>query len=157
MPDVATRIRWVRWSLVTELLFMAIVYELGVTLTVAGVFPNVPASGFCLGAFASYVGAGGGALLLHAILGLIILANATFALVLALGLRVRWLRITSIVAFIFVLSAGAGGFLFVLSGFADDGYSYQMSTGFLIAFVFTFLSLYVLRSPEPAAASAEPS
>lgn len=32
-----------------------------------------------------------------------------------------------------------------------------MSTGFVIAFVFTFLSLYVLRNPEPVAPRAEPS
>lgn len=136
---------------------MAIEYELGVTLTVAGAFPSVPASGFSAGAFASYVGTGGGALLLHAVLGILILADAVFSLILALGLRVPRLRIASIIEFIFVLSAASGGFFFVLSGFANDGYSYQMSTGFLIALFSTFLTLYVLRNPEPAAATAEPS
>ncbi len=86
-----------------------------------------------------------------------ILADALLTFVLAFVARVRWIRITALVEFVFVLSAAAGGFLFVVSGFTDDSFSYQMSTGFLLAFGFTFLSLYVLRNPEPARLHPSPS
>lgn len=157
MPEMSPRVRALRWLIVAEVLLLCVQYELGVSLTVAGAFPSVAASGFSFGTFASYVATAGGSVLAHAVLGILILADALVTLVLAFLTRVPWLRITALIEFAFVLSAAAGGFLFVLSGFADDSFSYQMSTGFLIAFVFTFLSLYVLRSPEPAEARASPS
>lgn len=157
MHDQTARLHWLRWSVIAEILFLCVQYELGVAATVAGAFPTVPPAGISLGTFSSYVVTSGGSVLAHAVLGILILADASLTLVLALFARVRWIRITALVEFIFVLSAAAGGFLFVVSGFTDDSFSYQMSTGFLVAFVFTFLSLYVLRNPEPATPRASPS
>ena len=54
-------------------------------------------------------------------------------------------------AHVFTLSAGLGGMLLVPSGFRDDSSSYQMSTGFIIALVFTFLSRHVVEGQEVSA------
>lgn len=157
MFDMPSRLRWLRWTIVAEILLLAIQYEIGTSLSIAGVFPAVPASAPSFGVFGSYVGTAGGSLAVHAVLGVLILADAVVTLVLARATHVPWLRITAAVEFVFVLSAGLGGFFFVLSGFADDSSSYQMSTGFLLAFVFTFLFLYVLRNPDARVPSASAS
>ena len=140
--------------MLAQIVLLILGYELGVAATVASAFPQVPASGVSLGAFADYVSAAGGGLVAHALLGILILANALLILALSLSVKTRWFRIATFVAFVFAVSAAIGGFLFVLSGFADDSFSYQMSTGFILVLVFTFLALYLL--PRGAHGTASP-
>lgn len=108
MADMPTRLRWLRWTLAAEIVFLAIQYEIRTSLSLADAFPDVPSSGPSLGVFGSYVGTAGSNLVFHAVLGVLILADALISLILALATRVPRLRITSAFEFVFVLSAALG-------------------------------------------------
>jgi hypothetical protein len=160
MLDWAQRLRWLRRLIVAQLAFLSVQYEVGTTLSITGVFPSVPASPFSLGTAVNYMLQGGAVLVIHSVLGILIFADSLLLFLLALPVRIRWFRILVAVNLIFVVSAGFGGLQFMLSGFADNNASYQMSTGFIVSFVFAFLALYFLRTPiEPsiAAVPAEPA
>ncbi|HKW43039.1 MAG TPA: hypothetical protein VJP06_02520 [Thermoplasmata archaeon] len=151
------RLSWLRRLIIAQLVFIAVQYEVGTSLSISGAFPDVPATGFSIGAISNYMGAGGPALVIHAILGIVIFADALLVLIIAFPVKIRWFRILAVAAFAFVLSAGLGGLQFLLSGFHDDNSSYQMSTGFLLAFVFTFLAFYFLGRPASPAHSGPPA
>ena len=65
-----------------------------------------------------------------------------FAVRAGLRLGARALALFTLLA---VLSAAAGGILFVLSGFQNDGFSAQMGGSFLSAYAAAFLTLYFAR------------
>lgn len=54
----------------------------------------------------------------------------------------RGVRICAILALLFMLSAAAGGILFVLSGLQDGGNSAQMGGSFIGVYAFYFMQLY---------------
>ena len=154
-PD--QRVRWLRGTIIVQMWLLAVQYELGVAVTVASGFPDVASSGFSLGTFATYVGGGGGSLVVHTIVGVVLLANAALVFGLSLPIQGRAFRLSTFVALVFVLSSALGGLLFVLSGFRDDSFSYEMSTGFIVALVFTFLSLYLMKGPSPPSPASTPA
>jgi hypothetical protein len=81
--------------------------------------------------------------LYHALGGALIVAVA--AVVLALSFRSsgsRWVRIFAVLGLAAVLSAAAGGALFLLSALPSDSYSAQMGGSFIGAYAFYFLVLY---------------
>jgi hypothetical protein len=147
MAHPASRLRWLRGIVVAQLALLAIQFEFGENLSIAGAFPSVPPAGFAAGAFATYVVAGAASLVIHTVLGFVIFGDAVLAFALSWLVRVRWLPVVIGVELALVISAGFGGFFFVLSGFNDNNSSYQMSTGFLVVFVFAFLSLYLMKGP----------
>jgi len=85
-------------------------------------------------------------LIWHALEGLLI-----FALSLALLLlSFRWstkrsVRVCAALGTLFVVVAGLGGILFVLSGFSDGGSSMQMGGSFLGVYAMYFIELYFTK------------
>ena len=68
----------------------------------------------------------------------------------SLALSFKWskrrsVRICTILGTIAVFSAAVGGFLFVLSGFANGGNSAQMGGSFIGAYAFYFMALYYAK------------
>lgn len=149
MADSSKRLQWLRWLMIAQLVLLVLEYEFGESLAISGVFPQVPPSGFSLEIFSRYVLLSGAGTVLHAALGIGLLAIALTIVLLSWPTKTRSLRVTTTVAAVFVLLAGVGGLAFVLSGFSDNSFSYQMSTSFILAFVFTFLAFYVLRTRAP--------
>lgn len=56
--------------------------------------------------------------------------------------RAKSVRIASGLGLMMVFSAGLGGFLFVMSGFANGGNSAQMGGSFIGSYAFYFIALY---------------
>ncbi len=54
----------------------------------------------------------------------------------------RGVRVSSLLALFFVAAAALGGYLFVFSGFLDNGNSAQMGGAFIGAYAMNFLVLY---------------
>jgi hypothetical protein len=81
--------------------------------------------------------------IVHAVGGVLILL-LTLGIV-SVGFRKaqsRGVRLSSLLALISVLSAVAGGYLFVFSGFLANGNSAQMGGSFIAAYAMNFLVLY---------------
>jgi hypothetical protein len=107
-------------------------------------FPSGPVSASFSG-LTQAVQKAGIATAFHAFSGFWIIALAIFVLAISLRLKLTSIRITSIIAFIFVVSALAGGLQFVFSGFSNNGFSAQMSTSFIVAYAFYFSELYFTK------------
>jgi hypothetical protein len=54
-------------------------------------------------------------------------------------------RITSLLALLFIISAAVGGYLFVFSGFTNNAYSAQMGGSFIGGYAMDFLVLYYCK------------
>lgn len=54
----------------------------------------------------------------------------------------RGVKVTSILGFISIAAATLGGYLFVFSGFQNNGNSAQMGGAFIAAYAMNFLVLY---------------
>jgi hypothetical protein len=54
----------------------------------------------------------------------------------------RGVKVTSLLSLFFIAAAALGGYLFVFSGFTDNGNSAQMGGAFLGAYAMNFLVLY---------------
>ena len=115
----------------------------GDTVNLFATFPPSAVNGFAQ-FFSALLSAGPGPLALwHALEGLLVL-------LLAIGITVsafrrsksRNLRIVSLLALVSVASAAVGGYLFVFSGFLNNGNSAQMGGSFIGAYAMNFLLLY---------------
>jgi hypothetical protein len=87
----------------------------------------------------------GPTLIIHAFIGLAILALALVVLTFSLKSKPRSVQIPSILGLIMVISAIIGGTLFVLSGFSNNGVSAQMGGSFIGAYAFYFIELYYAK------------
>jgi hypothetical protein len=54
MAHPASRLRWLRGIVVAQLALLAIQFEFGENLSIAGAFPSVPPARFAAGASATY-------------------------------------------------------------------------------------------------------
>jgi len=101
---------------------------------------------FSMAGFFQAVDSLGFPLIYHAFQGIVLFALAVFSLALSFRWsRSRSVRICTILATFFVFSAALGGFLFVLSGFANGGNSAQMGVSFIGAYAFYFMALYYAK------------
>jgi glucan phosphoethanolaminetransferase (alkaline phosphatase superfamily) len=133
--------RSLQYSISGILVLITIQGLVGNYVNLFAVFPTGSVS-TSLGGLAKAVQQAGISTTFHAALGFWILAPSVFVLVISLRQKLSSIRITSIVAFFFVIIAVSGGLLFVFSGFTANGNSAQMFTGFIIAYAFYFLELY---------------
>ena len=78
----------------------------------------------------------------HAFEGFLIVAFSVVVLILSLRIKVKSVQLSSILGLAAVVSAAAGGTLFVLSGFQNNGNSAQMGGSFIAAYAFYFVELY---------------
>jgi len=81
-------------------------------------------------------------LLWHGMQGFLVLLSAIGVLVVSLRYQRRSVKIASGLGLLFIVVAGLGGYLFVLSGFSAGGNSMQMGGAFLGAYAMYFLALY---------------
>ena len=75
---------------------------------------------------------------------LLVLAVAVFALSFIWS-KAKSVRIASGLGLFMVFSAALGGFLFVMSGFANGGNSAQMGGSFIGSYAFYFIALYYAK------------
>jgi heme A synthase len=90
---------------------------------------------------------GAGALVLyHGLEGLVLLILSIIIVVLSFTTsKSRNVRIFAILGTLSIISAAAGGILFVLSSFQNNANSAQMGGSFICAYAFYFLVLYFTR------------
>ena len=87
----------------------------------------------------------GPTLVIHAFLGLTILAFSIIVLGLSLKNKPRNVQVPAILGLVMVVSAIIGGVVFVLSGFSAGGNSAQMGGSFIGAYAFYFIELYYAK------------
>lgn len=87
----------------------------------------------------------GPTLIIHALIGIIILALAVTVLSFSLKSKPRSIQVPAILGLVMVVSAVIGGTLFVLSGFSNGGVSAQMGGSFIGAYAFYFIELYYAK------------
>jgi len=73
----------------------------------------------------------GPTLIVHAFLGIAILAFAAAVVAFSLRAKPRNVQVLAILGLVMVVSAIIGGILFVLSGFSNNGVSVQMGGSFI--------------------------
>lgn len=95
--------------------------------------------------FFSAVTSSGPFVLWHAAEGFLVLLSAVGVLAVSLGYERRSVKVSALLGLVSVLLAGLGGFLFVLSGFADGGNSMQMGGSFIGAYAFYFITLWYTK------------
>ncbi len=88
----------------------------------------------------------GPVLLIHASIGILILALASIVLAFSLKSKPRNVKIPAILGLVMVISAAIGGVFFVLSGFSNGGNSAQMGGSYIGAYAFYFIELYYAKS-----------
>jgi hypothetical protein len=87
----------------------------------------------------------GPTLIIHAFLGLAILAFAGAVLAFSLKAKPRNVQVPAILGLVMTISAIIGGTLFILSGFSNNGVSAQMGGSFIGAYAFFFIELYYTK------------
>lgn len=87
----------------------------------------------------------GPTLIIHAFLGILMLALSGTFLAFSLKSKPRNVQVPSIFGLVMVVSAIIGGTLFVLSGFTNNGVSAQMGGSFIGAYAFYFIELYFAK------------
>jgi hypothetical protein len=101
--------------------------------------------GQSIGGFFEAVLGNGPFLLLHGMLGFLVLLSAIGVLAVSFRFHRRSVRIAAVLGLVFIIVAGLGGYLFVLSGFSAGGSSMQMGGAFLGAFAMYFILLYYTK------------
>ena len=81
----------------------------------------------------------------HAFEGIAIFGLSLIVLAFSLKAKPKSIRICAILGLVYVVVAGVGGLLFVLSGFTNNGNSAQMGGGFIGAYAFYFMELYYAK------------
>jgi hypothetical protein len=97
----------------------------------------------------------GGLTAYHAFQGDAIVILSLVVVGLSFKVKPMSIRIISILAAAAVISAMAGGVMFVLSGFLNNTDSAQMGGGFIVAYALYFIELYFAKSEYSELKSAE--
>lgn len=128
---------------VLNLVLLSIQGWTGDVVNLFAVFHSGTVSGFGQ-FFSDLVSAGPGPLAIwHALEGLLVLLLSIGIAASAFRRSKSWsLRIVSLLAALSVASAAVGGYLFVFSGFLNNGNSAQMGGSFIAAYALNFLVLY---------------
>jgi len=135
-----------RILIVIILIILTVQYWLGDTTNLFVTTGTAPAIAFSFGAIISQIESYGPILIWHALEGFILLILSIVTIALSFGwAKKRSIRILSIVACLFVISAFYGGVSFVLSGFSDAASSAQMGGSFIGAYAFYWMELYFTR------------
>ena len=131
-------------SIVVLLILLSIQGWTGDYVNLFAVFPSGPVKISFGGLIGALEGAGFMEVF-HASLAVAILATSIFIVILSFRAKAKSLSVPSILGLAAVVSAVAGGLLFVFSGFTDNGYSAQMGGSFIGAYALFFVELYYTR------------
>lgn len=136
-----------RVLVVVTLVILAIQGWFGDTVNLFVVSPNpVTPPPFSFAGFIQLVQSSGVILEWHSFEGILLMALSIAVLALSFKWsRAKSVRISAILGTFMIFSAALGGYLFVLSGFANGGNSAQMGGSFIGAFAFYFIALYYAK------------
>ncbi len=143
---MSSQLKRLRFMIVVMIVLLFVQYEFGMA-TIMSDIPSRSPFGFSVAALRGALEQAGPVALIHAGFGGLVLIVGLINLVLALATKVRSLQILGALNFIFLIIAAGGGLFFVLSRFQNDHASHAMATNFLLAFAFSFIELYSIRSP----------
>ncbi len=141
---LSTRVKALRILLIIMLVALGIQYELGMQFIMSNP-PSAAPFAFSFPAVLNALRGIGPVALVHASWGAVLLVLALVILVVSLLSGVRAAQVFGALGLLSIVSAAAGGLLFVLSGFQDDGNSHNMATNLLLSFTFYFLGVYSLK------------
>ena len=136
-----------RVIVVITLVLLFFQFELGMAVNLSPNLPQLSPFGFSLGKIVAALGQAGAEALAHGGLGRALALLSIVTLVLSLRSNVRSVQVVGILCFLTILLAMSGGILFTLSGFQEDNFSLMMASNFILAFIFHFLQLYLIK-PE---------
>jgi hypothetical protein len=136
--------RPLRITLVVLIVLLALQFELGTAVNLSDLHA-IPAFGFSVAAILSALAGAGGEAVVHGVLGTFLALGAFFALARSLAAPLLGVRILGVLLVLAMALAAINGYLFVLSGFHNDGYSHGMATGFIVTLLLCFLELYILK------------
>ncbi len=137
-------VKALRVLLIIMLAALGIQYELGMQFIMSNPQAIAPFA-FSLPGVSSALHGVGTVAVVHAGSGGLLLLLSLVILVVSLLSGVRAAQVFGVLGFLSIISAAAGGLLFVLSGFQDDSNSHNMATNLLLSFTFYFLEVYVLK------------
>lgn len=144
LPNSINKTNWhrLRLLIVATLILLTIQGWFGDTVNLFAV-PTSPVNveSSANGVFQAIVNVGP-TLIIHAFIGLAILALGITVLSLSLRSKPRNIQIPAVLGLVMVVSAIIGGTLFVLSGFTNNGVSAQMGGSYIGAYAFYFIELY---------------
>ncbi len=140
----SSRVKALRILLIVMLAALGIQYELGMQFIMSNPQAIAPFA-FSLQGVSSALHGVGPVAVVHASWGGLLVALSLVILVVSLLSRMRAAQVFGVLGFLSIVSAAAGGLLFVLSGFQDDSNSHNMATNLLLSFTFYFLEVYVLK------------
>jgi hypothetical protein len=133
-----------RVLLIVMLAALGIQYELGIQFIMSDPQAVAPFTFSPPAVLRALQGVGAEAVL-HAAWGGLLLLLAFVILVVSLLSRLRAAQVFGALGFLSVVSAAAGGLMFVLSGFQNDSNSHNMATNLLLSFTLYFVELYSLK------------
>jgi len=134
-----------RIMVIVTLSLLVIQFELGMAVNLSPTLLDIPPFGFSINAIAAALYSVGFVALIHATVGGVLVILSVINLVMALLSGIRGAQIFGTLAFLSTILSAMTGVMFVLSGFQNDGLSHGMATNFILAFVFYFIELYVLK------------
>ena len=135
-----------RLLIVATLIMLTVQGWFGDTVNLFSIPTNpVTVEGSANGVYQAIVNVGP-TLIIHAFIGLTILALGIVVLSFSLKAKPRNIQVPAILGLVMVVSAIIGGTLFVLSGFTNNGVSAQMGGSYIGAYAFYFIELYFSKS-----------
>ncbi len=144
----SNQFRSLRMMVVVILVLLTIQYELGMDVNFSPKLPELPPFGFSLAKISDSLQRAGPVALTHAGLGSFLILLSILTVILSTRSKMRSVQIFGWLGFLSITFAATGGVLFTLSGFQQDDYSLAMASNFILAFIFYFLELYLLK-PDP--------
>ncbi len=142
---MSSQLKRLRIMTIVMIVLLIMQYELGISTIMADIPSRSPFS-FSIAAFQRALEQEGGIAPVHAGFGGLLIIVAVINLILALATKVRSVQILGVLNLFFILVAAGGGLFFVLSGFQNDNASHAMATNFILAFTFSFIELFYIRS-----------
>jgi hypothetical protein len=141
---VADAFRSLRINLVILIVLLALQFELGMSINLSDLH-TIPAFGFSMTTIFSALAKVGGETVTHGVLGTLLALGAIFTMIRSLATGIRKVQVVGVVVFVTLALAAVNGYLFVLSGYENDGYSHGMATSFIVSLLACFLELYFLK------------
>jgi heme A synthase len=144
MFDERRRRRLRNW-VITTLAFLVVQYEFGIAFIISDPPHLSPFSATSITDFNNALNRVGLVAQLHVSFGVLVGILAIVILVLSLRSGRRGVQIFGALGLLSILVSGIMGQLFVQSGYQNDNWSHGMATNFILAFIFYFILLYVLK------------
>jgi hypothetical protein len=136
--------RPLRINLIVLIVLLALQFEMGISINLSDLH-TIPAFGFSVSAVFGALAKVGGDAVAHAVLGTIMALGAIFTMISSLASGIRRVQVFGVIVFVTFALASVNGYLFVLSGFENNGYSHGMATSFIVSLIACFMELYFLK------------